>query len=173
MVSFHRGAWRDLKELGARITQAPFLFANRRFAGTRSIFLTNAVKVYVKDSEGRHADQLTEDDFKRHLDQWHDELDAMADANVLPHVVAIIGRPFWALACASFQTSPMFKRITVREYRWCGGRSLHFANRISLGGPNGAHDLLLVRLRHPAGRARTGSSRWLFDQADFKQIASA
>src|SRR5580692_6174392 len=52
---FQRGVWRDLKEVGERITQAPFLFGGRRFAGMGSIFLTNAVKVYVKDSEGRHA----------------------------------------------------------------------------------------------------------------------
>ena len=168
---FQKGVWRDLKELGARITQAPFLFAGRRFAGMGSIFLTNAVKVYVKDSEGRHADQLTEDDFKRHLDQWRDELDAMAEANVLPHVVAIIGKPFWGFACSSFRSSPPFKRFTVKEYRWCQGRSLHFANRITLRAPSGDHDLLLIRLRHPAGRAPSGSPRWLFQQADFKQIA--
>jgi hypothetical protein len=170
---FQRGVWRDLKDVGERITKAPFLFGGRRFVGMGSVFLTNAVKVYVKDSEGRHADQLTDDDFKRHLDQWHDELDAMAEANLLPHVIAIVGRPFWGLACASFKESPLFKRFAVKEYRWCRDSSLHFANRISLRGPSGDHDLLLLRLRHPAGRAPTGSHDWLFDQADFKQIASA
>jgi hypothetical protein len=169
---YQKGACRDLRELGARVTQAPFLFAGRRFADMDSVFLTNAVEVYVKDSEGRRADQVTEDHFKRHLDQWHDELDAMAEARLLPHVLAIIGKPFWSFACESFRSSPSFKRLTVKGYRWCKGRALHFANRITPAGPEGDHEMLLVRLRHPAGRAPTGSPRWLFEQQDFADLAA-
>jgi hypothetical protein len=72
----------------------------------------------------------------------------------------------------SFRTSPCFKRFTVKEYRYCSGSSLHFANRIGVGEPGGDHDMLLVRLRHPAGRTRKGAPKWLFDQADLKEIAS-
>lgn len=170
---FHRGAWRDLKALGASIARAPFLFANRTFVDMRSIFLTNAVKVYVRVSEGKRADQLSASHFVRHLDQWRDELDAMADNGVLPHVVAILGDPFWKYACDSFRLTPPFRRFSVKAYRWCKAASLHFANRVTLEMNGRNQELLLVRLRHPAGRSRSGSPKWLFEQEDFRQLASA
>src|SRR5205085_2211798 len=116
---------------------------------------TNAVKVYVPESEGKRADQLSDVDYDRHLDQWHDELDAMAEHNVLPHVIAIVGDPFWSRACNSFRQSS-FKRTKTARYQWCAGSCRHFLNRVTLDAPDGPHETLLLRLRHPAGRAPTG-----------------
>ncbi len=106
----------------------------------------------------------------------------MAEAGVLPQVIAIIGHPFWKYACESFRVSPPFKRFSVTGYRWCNGKSLHFANRITLESDRGRHELLLVRLRHPSaarhapsrpGRTPIGLPQWLFEQADFLEIANA
>jgi hypothetical protein len=168
---FYKGVWRDLQGFAKVITRPPFLFAGREFAGMESVYLTNAVKVYVKESEGKRADQLTPDHFAAHLGQWRDELDALAESDAHPHVVAIIGDPFWSYACDSFRR-PAFKSLQVTKQRWCDGKSLHFANRYVVAGPHGERELLLVRLRHPAGRSRTGSPRWLFEQPDFREVAS-
>jgi hypothetical protein len=168
---FHRGVWRDVQAFAARVVEPPLLFAGLQFRGMESVFLTNAVKVYVNESEGKRADQLTAEHFAAHLDQWRDELDVLAESNVLPHVVAIIGGPFLSYACDSFR-KPTFRSLQIAKHRWCDGPSLHFANRYLVTGPHGERELLLVRLRHPAGRAPTGSPKWLFKQPDFRALAS-
>jgi hypothetical protein len=171
MYRFQRGVWRDLQVFAKEITKPPFLFAGHDFVGMESVFLTNAVKVYVRESEGKRASQITDQSFKAHIDQWHDELNVLAESDAFPHVVAIIGDPFWGYACDSFR-KPAFKSLQVAKHRWCDGPSLHFANRYLVTGPHGERELLLVRFRHPAGRSRTGSPRWLFEQPDFRAIAS-
>jgi hypothetical protein len=172
MYRYQKGVWRDLKALAAGLAHAPFRLAAKRFAGMESIFLTNAVKVYVSEAVGKRADQLSGLDYGRHLDQWHDELDVMAEHGVLPHIIAIVGEPFWPFACKSFQTDGAFKRFRTASYKWCKGSCRHFLNGIVLDGPSGKHELLLLRLRHPAGRAPTGSPKWLLDQPEFRAMTS-
>src|SRR5258708_24077527 len=57
---FYEGARRHLKTLGEMITRSPFLFADHAFNEIASIYLTNAIKVYLEDSEGKRADQLND-----------------------------------------------------------------------------------------------------------------
>jgi hypothetical protein len=169
---FHRAVLRDLGELAAGLTQPRAAFAGKRFLGIESVLLTNAVKVYVHEAEGKRAEQLPADAFDAHLDQWRDEIDALADADALPHVIAVIGDPFWKHACDSFRNAP-FRSIRVETHRWAPGKCLHYVNRYALRGPRGAHDLLLVRLRHPASRRINGAPRWLLGQAEFREITRA
>ena len=163
---YQRGAIRDLTKLAAAVTTSTSLFSAKRFAKPDSLYVTNAVKVYVPEATGKRAAQLTDADFDRHTAQWHDELDAMAEHGVLPHVIAIIGDPFWGRACDSFRTSS-FARMKTKHYEWCKGSCLHYANRITLDAGGIEHTLLLVRLRHPASRRATGSPKWLSQQAEF------
>lgn len=172
---YQKGVWRDVGDLGARVTGDAFLFAGRVFRDAGSIFLTNAVKVYVRDSEGKRADQLRDGRFEEHLGQWHEELDAMADAGALPHVIVIIGKPFWRLACASFAERNQARRFKHFSVGRQGGaedaRASHFVNRLVVESRRGRQDLLLLRLRHPAARTRLCSPAWLFEQDDFRRVA--
>ncbi|MBX3227953.1 MAG: hypothetical protein KIT84_28000 [Labilithrix sp.] len=169
---YQRGVWRDLKALGDAITQPPYWFASKRFRGMDSIFLTNAVKIYVDEAVGKQAAQLSAADYERHLAQWHDELDAMADHGALPDVIAIIGEPFWSFACASLQKPGAFKEVRTTSFRSCSGTCRHFLNTVDIDTRHGEREVLLLRLRHPAGRSRTGSPRWLLGQAEFQSVAS-
>lgn len=125
----------------------------------------------MKSAEGKRADQLTDADYERHLDQWHDELDAMAEHNVLPHVIAIIGSPFWRFACNTLSAGK-FKGMKTTRYDSCAGPAAHFIKRVGLEHQGKQHELLLVRLRHPAGRTKTGSPKWLLEQTEFRAMAS-
>ncbi len=164
---FTRRLWRDLKVLAETLTAPGARFAAKRFQGMDSVFLTNAIKVYLPSSEGKRADQLTDAHFAKHLGQWHGELDAMAEAGALPHVIAIIGAPFWGRACASLSEPSAFERFAVRESRGYGGPLQHFLRSVKLEAPQGSHELLLVRVRHPAARTAIGSPRWLAGESDF------
>ncbi len=90
----------------------------------------------------------------------------MAAHGVLPHVIAILGDPFWSRACASFR-SGTFAQIRLKQYEACQGSCLHYVNRLTLdvGGPE--HVLLLLQLRHPASRRAMGSPKWLAQQPEF------
>ncbi len=57
---FTRRLWRDLKVLAETLTAPGARFAAKRFQGMDSVFLTNAIKVYLPSSEGKRADQLTD-----------------------------------------------------------------------------------------------------------------
>lgn len=169
---YQRGACRDLKAVARAVTTHGALFAAYRFAEMDSVYLTNAVKVYVEEAKGKRAAQLSDADFDRHLAQWHDELDAMADHSVLPHVIAIIGDPFWKRACDSFRTGA-FARMRLKRYESCSESCRHYVNRITLDIGGAEHVLLLLRLRHPASRRATGSPRWLAQQSEFKEMVAA
>lgn len=164
---YTRRLWRDLKVLAETLTAPGARFASKRFRGMDSVFLTNAIKVYLPSSEGKRADQLTDAHFAKHLGQWRGELDAMAEAGALPHVVAIIGAPFWGRACASLSEPSAFEHFAVRESRGYGGPLQHFLRSVEVEAPQGLHELLLVRVRHPAARTTIGSPRWLAGESDF------
>lgn len=171
---YQRAVWRDLEVLGRALTAKPFRLATQRFAGMASIYLTNAVKVYLPEAEGKRAYQLAPEHFERHLDQWRDELDAMAELDVLPHVIVIIGEPFWPFACDAFRVGAAFERFDVVRYEHGKGSCLHYSNRVVLRSSKGEHELLLLRLRHPAARSSTmGSPQWLLAQPEMRALAAA
>jgi hypothetical protein len=149
------------------------MFHGRRFHGRDSTYITNAIKVYLPASKGKVAAQLGPADFERHRHQWHQELQVMAEHRVLPHLLIVFGQPPWATAWEAFCPSLSGTRsgLAVRSYRNPSGPSHHHANRIVIEGGDGqVHDLLLVRLRHPAGRSPTGSPSWLLRQPDLRAL---
>lgn len=163
---------RSLDFLGNTITKMPFDLATKRYRGAESVYLTNAVKVYVPQREGKRADQISEGLYERHLGQWHDELDVMAESNVLPQVLAIVGRPFWSFACQAFRSPVPFASLRVRASHPCADECRDHVNALTLETPHGVHEMLLVRLRHPAARTKVGSVEWLLSQPDFLEIAT-
>ena len=169
---FHKGVYRDLKALASAVTSPSARWSGKRFEGLDSVYLTDAVKVYVPEATGKRAKQLTDADYDRHLGQWRDEIDAMAEHRVLPHVIAIIGDPFWSRACDSFRNGN-FTRVKTKKYEWCKGACLHYVNRITLDVGAAEHVLLLLRLRHPASRRPTGSPKWLSQQPEFSEMLVA
>jgi hypothetical protein len=124
---YQRGVWRDLQAIGKALTAAPSRTAHLEFAGMDSVYLTNAIKVYVPEATGKRAEQIDLVDFEKHLGQWRDEIELMAQAGVPPHVIAVVGRPFWRYACASFQKGGTFSNVRVSDYRWCEGSCLSSA----------------------------------------------
>ena len=157
----------EATELLTGVTQRRGSFAGRSFSWPESCYSTNAIKVHLPDDSGKRADQVANSLFDEHLSTWYAELDLMAKHGVLPHVIAIFGRPFWSRACDSLrpQSATGYQHLQVTEYQHSTGASLHFVNRVLLLGGN---ELLLVRLRHTS--SRTGSARWLLAQPEFNEL---
>jgi hypothetical protein len=168
---FQRAVSRDLEVLGSALTAAPHIFAGLKCRGMASIFMTNAVKVYVHESEGKRASQLSTKHFEQHLQQWRDELDAMAAAGAMPHVIVIVGSPFWSYAWETFKGARL-ANIRVDSHGYTSGETLHYVNRYSLTVAGRRHHLLLVRLRHPSSRRSQGSPEWLMSKPEFVKITS-
>lgn len=127
------------------------------------------------EAEGKRADQVSPEMFDQHAATWRDELDAMAEHGALPHLIVIFGEPFWKHAWSAFKPPRAngFEHLRVLDYRHTDGPSLHFVNRLRLGGANGDQTTLLVHLRHPSSRTRKGSVSWLLAQEDFWTLAKA
>lgn len=81
---------KNVAALAGALTADGVIFQGRRFHGQESLYATNAVKVYLPASTGKQA-QLNPADFERHRDQWHQELQAMRQHGVLPHLVVVFG----------------------------------------------------------------------------------
>lgn len=149
------------------------IFDGLRFEWPDSFYATNAIKTYLPESEGKRADQVSSELFDQHAATWRDELDAMAQHGALPHLIVIFGEPFWKHAWSAFKPPHLdaYEHLRVLDYRHTDGPSLHFGNRLRLGGANGELTTLLVRLRHPSSRTQKGSVSWLLGQDDFWMLA--
>jgi len=169
---FDRRVLKDATELARQLVPVVPAFAGLGFAGRDSIFHTNAIKVYVPEAKGKHAHQLEDADFERHVPQWHDELRMMSDAGVLPHLVLVFGGPFWRYAWPAFHPAHQASRagLEVTGYQAGAGEAAHWATRVTIAKQGAQHELLLVRLRHPSGRTPKGSPRWLMDNTDFRTL---
>ena len=159
----------EATELLVGMTQDRGPFAGRSFSWPESCYSTNAIKVHLPDDAGKRADQVGRSVFDEHVKTWHAELDLMAKHGVLPHVIAIFGRPFWSRACDSLrpQSAALYQHLQVTKYQPSAGTALHFVNRVELADGNEPHEMLLVRLRHPCARTQVGSARWLLAQPEF------
>jgi hypothetical protein len=169
---FQRAVLKTAEKLAAALTAPPGMFAGYTFDVSRGVFATNAVKVYVPEAEGKRADQLDPALYDEHRPQWRRELHALADPHVLPHVIIIFGNPFWEHAWQAFHPNhhDWTGAVRVTSFRSAGGDVLHRANRVALDAGGQPHDLLLVKLRHPAGRSREGSVRWLLARPAFREL---
>ena len=170
---FHRRVFSEAAVLAAGITAPSMLFAGRVFDPHRCVLGTNAVKAYLPEAEGKRAEQLSEAHFASHDPQWHDELQLLAEADVAPHVIIVFGAPFWEHAWRAFHPEHTSLRapVNVHSFQAAWGDAPHRANRVTLEVAGKPHDLLLVRLMHPAGRSKVGSARWLLDRQAFRELA--
>lgn len=169
---FHKGVKRDADALTAALTVSGAHCDGLQARGLESFFVTNAIKVYLPAAVGKHAHQLTDAHFEQHLEQWHDELDALAEAGVLPHIVAIFGAPFWRWACAAFRApqTARYRHLRVHAYEPAGGACLHYANLLRVEGAAGPQKVLLVRMRHPSSRQSTATPKWLLKRPEFRAL---
>lgn len=151
------------------------IFDGLRFEWPDSFYATNAIKTYLPECQGKRADQVSPELFAQHAATWREELDAMAEHGALPHLVVIFGEPFWRNAWSAFRLPHVdaYQHLRVLDYRHADGPSLHFVNRLGLGGVSGEQTTLLVRLRHPSSRTLKGSLSWLLGQEDFWSLAKA
>lgn len=167
---YQRAVMKIAGVLGETLTRDGALFAGKACSITRSLYATNAVKVYVPMSRGKRADQLDDGDWKRHVGQWYEELAVLAEAGVLPHIIVILSQRFWETAWQTFHPAHEGRRFGVgsKDFVALHEDTEHRANRVVANTPGvGAQELLLLRLRHPAGRGREGTALWLRDRRAF------
>jgi hypothetical protein len=162
---FQRAVFRDVSLLAGAVTRPGSCLAGRAYRSRESIFHTNAIKAYLPEARGKRADQLAPSDFEPYVVPWHEELDAMAERGVLPHVVVIFGRLFWETAWRTFHAAEgaRHQHLKVLSYET---RIPHHLAVIEVEGAAGRHPLLLVEVRHPAAR-RKESPKWLIGHAEF------
>jgi len=171
---YQRRVLKDVAALAGALTTDGAIFHGRRFHGPGSVYATNAVKVYLPESTGKKAAQVGPEHFERHREQWHRELQTMAQHGVLPHLLVVFGELPWPTAWQAFSPSPTETKsgLVVRSFHNAKGPSQHHANLIGVELEGGRqHELVLVRLRHPSGRTPKGSPSWLLKQPDFKGLA--
>lgn len=169
---FYRSVHKNGLALAEALARRSALFANLQPRWPDAFYGTNAVKVYLREEEGKKAHQVGREVFDRHVPQWRAELDLMAKHRVLPHLIIIFGAPFWSRAWRSFgsRQADGFESMSVIDYEPAAGKARHYANRVRLSAGDEEHELLLVRLRHPAARTKKGSVRWLLDQDGFQAL---
>lgn len=165
---------RDAEKILDALTRLDGPFKGSDFSWPGSCYATNAIKVHLRDAEGKRADQVSESLFDDHMGTWYAELDLMAEYGVLPHVIMIFGEPFWSRACDSFraESARKYQHLRVARYQHYPGPCLHHVNRLRLVGAAGLQDTLLLKLRHPAGRTMRGSAQWLLVQDAFTQAVA-
>lgn len=148
------------------------MFGDLTFDVTRSVYATNAVKVYVPEDRGKRAADLTDADFAAHIDQWHDELKSLGEAGVMPHVIVVLGKVCWPFAWQAFHPDHYGPGQRVVEFESVWGDAPHRLNRVVVdhGQP---HQLLVVRLRHPSRAGGTGTAKWLVKTQAFRETVGA
>jgi hypothetical protein len=158
---FDKRVLSEVSELALGLTSAGRALAGRVFEGSKSMYVTNAIKVYVREHEGKRASQVAAQ-LGRYLDQWRDEMETMMELRLTPHLIVVMGGPFWPHMCRSFRDGGVLCQ-QVAEYRPTQGETLHHLNRIVL---SDGQRVVLVRLRHPAARTPKGSAAWLLANAE-------
>ncbi len=142
----------------------------------RSLFATNALKVYTTDTYKR-SPSIPEARLAEADAIWRRELDLMARSNVLPHLIVVFGRALWESHWRSLH--PKFcgqASFAVESYIPAGlptSRTYHHANRVTLRSNGREHPMLLACLHHPGARAAAGRRRnaaWLLAQPEFRNL---
>jgi hypothetical protein len=136
---------------------------------------TNAVKVFLGE-EGKTTQNMSASNFQEYADDWHRELDVMAEHRVLPHLILVLGEQIWELMWRSFypegERRLPHKHFQVTEYETCerNAECYHFGNRITAEVDAGKQTILLVRMSHPAA-AQDHRAYWLLGQPEFRKLA--
>lgn len=171
---FHKSVWRSAATLGAALTAPGMLFAGRKYDASRSLYATNGVKECMREAEGKRVDQLPPDVFAKYDEAWREELRLLAEGGVMPHVMIVLGAPFWERAWRALHpgSATLWPSVKVTRYEAAEGDDRHRANRIRLETPAGEHEVLLLKLRHPAARVREGSAKWVMEREAVRRLAS-
>lgn len=112
---FDRAVARDASTVASSLVSDSRLFAGLAFRGKASIFHTNAIKTYLPEAIGKRSDQISPQRYVGHRATWHAEFEIMARHGVLPHVVIVFGRPFWAWAWQAFHRQYRPHRQVARQ----------------------------------------------------------
>jgi hypothetical protein len=171
--AFDRAVARDAATIANALTANSALYSDLAFRGKDGIFHTNAIKTYLPESIGKRSDQVSPQEYLRHVPTWHAELDILAKHGVLPHVVIVFGRPFWDWAWQAFHPRyrPNFAHVKVHGFEPASGEGLHYANLIDIEDAGGRHSLALLGVRHPAARASSKATpEWVLSLADVRTL---
>jgi len=168
---FYPRVKREAHELTSGLTERQ-MFGGRVVDPLESYYATNAIKVHVQEARGKQAHQITNEMFNQHTATWRQELDLMAEHGVLPHVIAIVGKPFWGRANESLTSTQSYQHLRVMSSDTSPGPCLHYVRRLRLAGSAGEQDALLVRIRHPSARTKKGSARWLLGHLALPTVPS-
>jgi hypothetical protein len=156
-------------------------FAGLTLRNPEGLYGTNAVKSWVLD--GKRSSRVEPETLVPGAGVWRNEIELMAEHDVLPHVILVLAERFWGSACRSLRTPPAGLRVSEHQSTLSLGRGetpcLHLVNRYVVQGSGEPQPLLLVRLFHPSAPKRKDSSglprgtvRWLASQPDFRAVAN-
>jgi len=135
---------------------------------SESMYVTNAIKRFLRRCEGLHSDQLDESRFKESEGVWHGELRELAGHGAFPQVIVIFGEPFWRRACETFGRRDL--GFEVSGHCWVKSDRLHFANRYQVNIAGAPQALLLIRMDHPAAHGERRTAVWLFEDEAFRGV---
>jgi len=158
---YQRAVYKSLDALARGLLSGPFRLGHLAHAGKDSIYLTNAIKTYLPTEVGKRANQVADAQYDAHVPTWREELRVLAEHDAFPHVIVIIGSPFWGRSCTTLARGSTFGPARISARSSYPGRLLHYANRLTVESREGASTVWHLRLRHPASRAEMGSAKWL------------
>ena len=135
-----------------------------------SLYATNAAKRYLPAKIGYRAATVPERWFEEGAEVWREEVEALHDYGVLPHLVVVFGARIWPYVWRAFNDEP--RPEYVADYHSCKASSplYHRLNQVIVREGDGERKLLLVRLPHPASANRHWSARAVTTHRDFLEL---
>ena len=169
---FARGARKDLDRLGAALQKSD-QYTGLSYDPDASVYVTNAVKRYLRKETGRHAEQVQRKWIDEGKAVWREELRTLARLRTLPHVIVVFGEvpwgPVWSVLaelCASPE-DPAFA-----EYRPMDRSSgvYHRLNVVELGEEAGQDRIVLLRLNHPAAWGADWKAAFALERHEVREV---
>lgn len=141
---YQRRVFKDLGELAKGLTGSA-VAGTRPFLGIESVYLTNAVKRWLPNA--KHAQTVANKWFVEGVPVLEAELDALAEADRLPHVVVVVGAQPWGYVHPAFRPA---KAAWATRYTHMGERNklFHYLNLVEVREAGTTRPLLLTRIRH-------------------------
>jgi hypothetical protein len=165
---YQRAVRKSLSTLAAGLVDGPHGLGNLHHAGLETVYLTNAIKTYLPTAIGKRAVQVTDAQYDAHLPTWKEELRLLAEHDAFPHVIVIVGAPFWGRSCATLALGASFGPATIVERRTFAGKVHHYANLLTVEARERRSKVWHLRIRHPAGRSKAGSAKWLLADEELR-----
>jgi hypothetical protein len=171
----------DVKTFAKKFLEKSEYFSDKCFSIPESLYLTNAVTQYLRDSEGKESKDVDKIHYEEGAKRWREELDILAKNDVFPHVIVIFCHLFWSYAWETFgkpeNTSKYFSvdKYTSTEEECCK----HYLNQVKLSIKGKEQIVLLIRCYHPSARKRMLAKEkeekcvpeWFFKQPVFRKLS--